>query len=296
MSVESSRTFHGAHIALAASTFGDEQGTAIVFLHGGGQTRHSWNRAARALAARGWFAISLDLRGHGESGWHPDGDYSLDAFAADVNAVLADLGRPAVLIGASLGGLASLIAVGESDDQDDRVLSLVLVDIATRGQPVGVERVHGFMAAAATGFESLEDAAEAIARYNPGRPRPRSLEGLRRNLRQNEDGRWYWHWDPRFLDDRERFTGNTERLERAAQSLTIPVLLVRGGTSELISREDAEHLLGLVADAELADVAGAGHMVAGDRNDVFTGEVAGYLARRLPVPSEVDPDIGGPVP
>jgi pimeloyl-ACP methyl ester carboxylesterase len=134
------------------------------------------------------------------------------------------------------------------------------------------------------GFGSLEEVADAIAVYNPHRPRPSDLSGLRKNLRQRPDGRWAWHWDPRFISGRFGSQDETrsslvdpERLRVAAKKLTIPVLLVRGRMSDLLSEEGAQELLELVPHARLADVAGAGHMVAGDRNDLFNDAVVSFL-------------------
>src|SRR6188472_1095206 len=90
---------------------GDPTAPAVLLLHGGGQTRHAWGSTAAILAARGWRTLALDARGHGRSDWVADGDYSLTAFAVDVRDVIDHLGGSTspVLIGASLGGLTSLL-------------------------------------------------------------------------------------------------------------------------------------------------------------------------------------------
>ena len=135
------------------------------------------------------------------------------------------------------------------------------------------------------GFASLEEAADAIAAYNPHRPRPKDLSGLAKNLRQREDGRWVWHWDPAFVsgkfgsaDETRASVVQPDRLERAVDALRIPTLLVRGRRSDLLSEEGAREFLARVPHAEYADVAGAGHMVAGDRNEVFNRAILGFLA------------------
>src|SRR5207247_1979687 len=132
-----------------------------------------------------------------------------------------------------------------------------------------------FMTRHLDGFDSLEDVADAVAAYAPHRPRPTDVDGLRKNVRQRDDGRWYWHWDPLFVSgrlggpDEPRTFLNEDRLEAAARSLSIPTLLVRGRLSDMVSVEGARRLQELVPHAEWVDVAGAGHMVAGDRNDAF---------------------------
>ncbi len=273
-------------LTLAADVGGPPDGPTVVLLHGGGQTRHSWDGTLRVLVESGWRGWSVDLRGHGESDWAPDGDYSLDAFAGDVAAISAGLPRPPVLVGASLGGLASLVAVAESDEQERTARALVLVDVAHRIEDEGRDRIGAFMTGHLDGFASLEEAADAIAAYNPHRPRPKDLSGLAKNLRQREDGRWVWHWDPAFVsgkfgsaDETRASVVQPDRLERAVDALRIPTLLVRGRRSDLLSEEGAREFLARVPHAEYADVAGAGHMVAGDRNEVFNRAILGFLER-----------------
>jgi pimeloyl-ACP methyl ester carboxylesterase len=278
-------------LTLGAHVEGPADGPPVVLLHGGGQTRHSWAGTVRVLGAGGWRAYSVDLRGHGESDWPEDGDYSLGAFAADIAAVVASFGRPAALVGASLGGMSSLVAVTGAADQPALASSLVLVDIAHRMEQKGRDRIGAFMNAKPEGFESLDEVADAIAAYNPHRPRPTDLSGLSKNLRQRDDGRWVWHWDPRFLTgirgsiDETRaseFAGKPGALETAVRSLVVPTLLVRGRSSDLLSEDAAHEFLQLVPHAEFADVAGAGHMVAGDRNEVFNQAILDFLDRHRP--------------
>jgi pimeloyl-ACP methyl ester carboxylesterase len=272
-------------LTIAAEAVGPDEGPAALLIHGGGQTRHAWGTTLRALGTAGWRALSMDLRGHGESDWSPDGQYRLDDFAADVAAVARSLGTP-VLVGASLGGLASLVVIGEQDPDAPPVASgLVLVDVAPRVEVAGRERIGAFMMGnIEEGFASLEEVADAIAAYNPHRPRPTDLSGLKKNLRQRPDGRWAWHWDPVFItgkmgsaDETRSSIIDPDRLSAAAAKVTVPVLLVRGRMSDLLSEEGAQELLELVPHAALVDVAGAGHMVAGDRNDLFNDAVVSFL-------------------
>jgi pimeloyl-ACP methyl ester carboxylesterase len=273
----------GRGLALAADRYGPEDGPPVVLFHGGGQTRHAWGGTAQVLGDKGWRATTVDLRGHGDSEWAADGSYDIDAFAADVRAVARAEPSPPVLIGASLGGLASLVAVAEAGPTDVAPVAsgLVLVDVAPRLEPAGVARIAAFMLGHIDGFASLDEVADAVAAYNPHRPRPTDLSGLRKNVRQRDDGRWYWHWDPRFLaggsTDEPRSFRNENRLEDAARSLTLPTMLVRGKASDVLSEEGARQLQALVPHARLVDVSGAGHMVAGDRNDVFNDAVVSFL-------------------
>lgn len=271
--------FEGAGITIVADAAGPEDATPVLFLHGGGQTRQSWGNAIAEAARRGYRAISLDLRGHGESGWSPDGRYDIELFADDIRAVIAALDRTPVLVGASLGGIASLIVAGYPPPA---VAGLVLVDIATRIEEQGGAEIGAFMTSAPDGFASVEDAADAVAAYLPHRPRPKDVSGLRRNLRLREDGRYHWHWDPAFIRPEAHGKREPTFLEDAARALDIPVLLVRGGLSKVLSRQGVQAFLEQVPHAEFIDVADADHMVAGDANDSFNDAVFSFLQRHVP--------------
>lgn len=271
--------FHAGDVRLAGERWdggSDARGT-VVLLHGGGQTRHSWSRTAQRLAERGWTAVALDLRGHGDSDWHPAQDYAIDGFVKDLVAFIATLDEPPVLVGASLGGITALLTVGE---QPGLARGLVLVDVVVQVEPVGVHRIRTFMTANPGGFGSLEEVADAIAAYNPLRPRPRNLDGLRKNVRLREDGRWYWHWDPAFMsiDDEPQRQIDSQRLRTAAAHVTISTLLVRGLQSDVVSDAGMADTLRRIPSARAVDVAAAGHMVAGDDNDVFAIALEDFLS------------------
>ena len=265
-------------VQIVGDAWGDPANPPALLFHGGGQTRHAWKGTAAVLAQRGYYATAVDLRGHGDSGWSPDGNYAPDRFAGDVRLMATSFGRKPILIGASLGGVSSLIAAGEAPQPIAR--ALVLVDIAPKIDLAGVSRIRGFMAAHIDdGFASLEQAADAIAEYLPHRRRPKSLDGLRKNLRLGKDGRYRWHYDPALVHDpsRQRDPNREARLTKAAQNLNVPLLLVRGGSSELVSAEIAREFVAKVPGARYVDVHGASHMVAGDVNDPFTDQVVAFL-------------------
>ncbi len=281
-------TFTGAEGNKLVGDAIGHHGRPVLLLHGGGQTRHAWRNTGDAIARAGMSAYAVDQRGHGDSEWVTSGRYTFEDFAADARELADQLAtragvRPAVA-GASLGGIAALTAEGVAAKQGREPLfsALVLVDITPRVDPSGVAKVQGFMREhARDGFASVEEAADAVAGYLPHRPRPRSNEGLKKNLRLHPDGRWRWHWDPRFLEGRGPDSINRAARElallEAARSLKRPVLLVRGGSSELVHEEHVREFLTLVPHASYADVAGARHMVAGDRNDQFSQAILKFL-------------------
>jgi pimeloyl-ACP methyl ester carboxylesterase len=273
---------------LVGDRYGDGA-RAAVLLHGGGQTRHAFADAAEALAEAGWTAFTIDQRGHGDSEWIADGSYRVFDFAADAaeiaRALTRRFGAAPVVVGASLGGMASMIAEGEAAKKKQPPLfsALVLVDVTPRIDLEGAAKIRGFMQARAQeGFANIEEAADAVAEYLPHRPRPSSNDGLRKNLRLHDDGRWRWHWDPRFFDGPQPVVADRHAQEAAridaARTLRIPALLVRGGSSELVREEHAREFLALAPHAKFVDVAGARHMVAGDRNDVFSAAILEFLS------------------
>lgn len=249
----------------------------ILMLHGGGQNRFSWKKTGQVLADHGFHVIAIDARGHGDSDRAPGAEYTVDALARDVAAVLGQIGRPVVLIGASMGGMTAILAAHQAGP--DAVTGLVLVDVVPRFEKDGSARIRDFMFSHVDGFDNLEQAADAIAEYLPYRKRPRNTEGLKKNLRLR-DGRWYWHWDPAFLTapSDDPFV-RVERLEQAAIDLRIPILLIRGKLSDVVSPEGVADFLAKVPHAQFVELADAGHTAAGDDNDAFSDAVVAFVTR-----------------
>ena len=268
-------------VRIAADSWGDPNGPLVLLMHGGGQTRHAWKGAGERLGAAGYFAVAFDARGHGDSDWANADGYGQDLMVEDLECVVTALdNRRPVLVGASMGGGTGLVAAGE-----DRVdaTALILVDVGPRIERGGVARIHAFMDQKPEGFTSLDEVAQAIASYQPHRTRPRALDGLGKNVRLGEDGRYRWHWDPNFRVGVRDLEARRERLEACSRQLALPTLLVRGGLSDLLSEEGAKAFLDLCPHSEYVNVSGAAHMVAGDRNDIFSDAVIEFLSRTVPV-------------
>jgi pimeloyl-ACP methyl ester carboxylesterase len=273
-------TWRGAGgITIAGDTWGDPRGPLVVLQHGGGQTRHAWKGAGQILGNTGYHAVAFDARGHGDSGWAPADQYGTDYMVEDLLRVVDALGgkRP-TLVGASMGGGISLVAIGEGHLE---AAALVLVDMAPRIEPEGARRIQAFMSQKPEGFDSLEEVAKAISNYQPHRPRPRKLDGLVKNVRLGADGKYHWHWDPARRRHRPG-AAYRERLHVCANQLKLPTLLVRGGLSDVLSEAGAQSFLAQCPHAEYINVEHAAHMVAGDRNDIFADAVIAFLNRVVP--------------
>lgn len=271
-------------IALTADIAGPAAAPTVILMHGGGQTRHSWHGAMHGLVAQGYRVVNYDARGHGDSDWSPEGDYSVQSLATDLEQLIAALApsRSIALVGASMGGLTAFYALGASATPPAE--ALIMVDITLRPATEGAKKIMQFMQANVDGFASLDEAADAVSAYNPDRPRPSDPSGLRKNLRER-DGRLYWHWDPRLVAmtpslEPPDFTAS---LIPVSSRVTLPTLLVRGGRSDIVDDDGVAELIRLVPQTEIHDVPGAGHMVAGDRNDAFNAAILSFLQRHMPL-------------
>jgi pimeloyl-ACP methyl ester carboxylesterase len=265
-------------LSLALEVHGEAGQPGLLFAHGFGQTRQAWAGSAVQLAQAGYRCISFDARGHGESARLPGGDYHMDQFVDDLARLARMQAAPPILVGASMGGLLGLVAAAELRPVPFR--ALVLVDITPRWETAGVERILGFMQAHPDGFADYAQAAEQIAAYLPQRRERKSEQQLRPLLRQNADGRLRWHWDPALLtgllDESARYQ---PRLLAAAARVEVPVLLLSGGRSDVVSRDTVQEFLHLVPHAEHIELAEASHMLAGDANDAFTRAIARFAER-----------------
>lgn len=265
---------------IVADTFGNPEDKPVIFLHGGGQTRHSWGDSAKTIASNGYYSIALDARGHGDSSWSELGNYTIEDLGKDLKEVIKQLGKKPALVGASMGGLTSLIAEGESEISISS--AIILVDIAPKTEQKGIERIFAFMASNKHGFASIEEAAESVSAYLPNRTKPKDHSRLEKNLRLRADGRYYWHWDMKMLELWKSITPDQQikhetRMYQAAKNLKVPTMIVRGGMSDVVSEKVMAEFLDEVPHVRSVNVSDAGHMVAGDSNHAFTNAVLEFL-------------------
>jgi pimeloyl-ACP methyl ester carboxylesterase len=265
----------GDGLELAGEAYGDSAAAPVLFFHGGGQSRSAWRGSARILGDAGYYAITFDLRGHGESEWAADGDYLLDAFGRDVERLLYQFERPVALVGASRGGQAALVG---GSRHPHRVRLIMLADVAPMMQDSGIDGIRAFFACSEYGFASLHEAADALAQHL-GQPRLPDPSGLRRAMRRDEYGRWHWHWDPA--------TGKAEFLHPPSEEQAMldaagrtksPLILVRAEHSHLVTDKGVATFRRLAPQLEVTVAKGARHMFTADRNDQFAADLLRQLA------------------
>ena len=269
---------------IAASSWGRDSDPLVILLHGGGQTRHAWGETGEKLSQNGFYVLSLDLRGHGDSDWHPNGEYGVDNYKKDIVSILKEIKKPAAFIGASLGGMTSLSIAGDPELRD-KCWALVMVDIGLYPNLEGSQEIVEFMHSGSEGFASIEEAAESVANYLPHRKRPRDNRGLEKNLRLKDDGRYYWHWDPRFLDSRPKEIPEDykEKQKSFAKVVETPTLLIKGAMSNILTQNEVDDFLEVITHSEFVEIKDAAHMVAGDRNDIFAAAAIDFLENHSPL-------------
>ena len=257
-------------------TTGKPTAPTVVLLHGGGQTATTWRRVSNVLADR-YYCVAPDLRGHGDTAWHPDGSYTLSGYAEDLRRLLdhLDIHRPH-LVGMSLGGQTSLHAACHGLD----VASLTLVDVGPRLVAGGGARISDFLAV--TSYPSFEAALDSAAEFSPKRTRQSLAESLTRSMRQQADGTWTWKWDPRRAASRDERARQAELLWPLLDQIRSSVLIVRGADSPLFSSELARDLCDTMQAngiaATLVTVAGAGHAVQTDQPDELAQILDGFFS------------------
>ncbi len=268
--------FWGDGLELVGEAFGDPAAPPVLFFHGGGQSRSAWRGSARIVGDAGFYGVTFDLRGHGESDWAADGDYLLDAYGRDVERLLQQFERPVTLVGASRGGQASLVG---GSRHPDRVRLIMLADVAPLMRDHGIDGIRGFFAEGAAGFGSLDQAADSLA-HHLDQPRIDDASRLARSMRQDAAGRWHWRWDPAtghadFLHP----PSEGEAILAAAARVTSPIVLVRAELSHLLTDEGVARFQKLAPQMQVVTAMGVGHMFTADRNDGFAAELLDWLSK-----------------
>ncbi len=259
--------------------WGAAEAPAVVLLHGGHQSAHAWDLVSLALA-RDYRVLALDQRGHGDSEWARDVDYSNHTMALDAEAFIAALGldRP-VLVGHSMGGRNAMLLAHRGQTA---LRGLVIVDIGPEISEKGRQSIGGFVRANEE-FDDLEEFVANVRKYDPYRPRAHIERTVKYNMLQRPDGKYISKCDPAprrlgLLAGR-RLRDNLT-LEAVAE-LRLPTLVLRGATSNILDPDAAERFRDALPEGELITVPDCGHNVASQNTKGFLDALAPFLKGRL---------------
>jgi pimeloyl-ACP methyl ester carboxylesterase len=234
----------------------------VLFLHGGGLNAHTWDLVCASLKLER-HCMALDQRGHGESEWSPEMDYTTESQVRDLEAFVDAIGLERfVLVGMSLGGVNAMAWAGR---HSRRIAGLVVVDVGPEVRTAGVRKIAAFTSEGAP-LASVDEFIERALAFNPRRDRELLRRSLLHNLRRMPDGRWMWKYDQRHRGkvDPDAQARRRDLLWSAVDTIECPTLVVRGAESDVFHDEDAERLAGRLRHGRWVRVEGAGHTVQGD--------------------------------
>lgn len=256
----------------------------LVFLHGGGQNAHTWDTVILGLDRP---AVSIDLPGHGHSGWRDDRNYWPWSNATAVASVLDQLGAtPAAVIGMSLGGLTTIRLASIRADLAPRA---IVVDVTPSVHQRAVEmtleeRGTTALIGGPKIYESFDAIYDETLKLSPLRTPSGVRRGVLHNARQLDDGRWRWRYDIGGRPDEESgnapesaATRSFEDLWDDVEKLAMPVMLVRGGASKFVLDEHEAEFLRRKPDLQVEVVEGAGHAVQSDQPMRLVGLIDGFV-------------------
>ena len=273
--------FDTGEVVVNYLTWGNGNGPPIVLLHGWAQNARSWDYTALSLCEK-YTVISVDARGHGDSTWATDGDYSAGAHQRDLDALFGHLDiKTVILIGFSMGGRSAYMSASR---RPDLVKALGIVDAGPINKRTGGQRIEQFVRLTDQ-LDSIEEFIDRIRAYNPRRSQRDIKDTLIHKVRQRPDGKWTWKYDPALRNpDRRPPPLPAGKAWKHLEDIKCPTLLVRGKESDVLATETADEMVTRMRDCTMVEVDGAGHMVAGDNPRTFIKLVKRWLDKVSPLP------------
>lgn len=250
---------------------GDASAPVAILLHGFNQTAHSWDEVAPLLRDEHRI-VAIDQRGHGQTEWARDKNYSRQAMVDDVRAIADHVGADRfAVIGMSMGAVHATLLAGQAGD---RVSSLVTVDWAPHVETAGIEKIK--LIALRT-WDSFDTAVREVMMFNQRRTEENVRERLSHSLREREDGQWTWKVDLMGFASDPRFSDGSETMWQHVSNVRCPALVVRGGDSDVLSEHAAAELEAKLSSGRGVTVPDAGHSVAGDNPGALHAAIAPFL-------------------
>lgn len=255
--------------------WGEPTARPIILLHGGALTAHTWDVVCLGLMPQ-FRCLTPDLRGHGDSDWAADGDYSTDAHRHDLEALLAHLELDrCVLVGNSLGGMTAVRYTAQRSP-GQQPPALVLVDVGPEMREAGRQRLRNFTGGPRE-LDSVEDFVDRAVAFNPLRQRDVLRRSLLNNLRQLPSGKWTWKYDPNRFGRGPHPPPTTAERWADVERIACPTLVVRGGRSDMFYDEDAAKLAATLHDGRWIKIDHASHTVQGDQPLALLNAIRDFL-------------------
>ena len=258
--------------------WGDQTSPTILLLHGFAQQAHSWDFVALSFCDR-YRVIVLDQRGHGDSSWSKDGNYSLDAFQNDLESIVEKLElKTFILMGLSMGGRNAIMYAANNPD---KVSAVVIVDASPQNMEQGAANIRNFVEQDDQ-VSSLEEFVERIHRFNPRRDPIHIRSSIVNNVKQLENGKWTWKYDKLLrkhgLPSSTQDSGITDKLWRSVETVICPTLVVTGAKSDIVSKQTLRRMIQRLQNGHESIVNDAGHLVMGDNPSGFEKAVSAFIA------------------
>ncbi len=251
---------------------------ALVLLHGFQSHAHTWDTFSRAMADT-YHVVALDQRGHGDTSWAPDGNYTPEAFIRDIVGFIDALElAPAVLVGHSMGGRhAAMVAA----DYPDKATKVIIVDTPAE-LPAAIRDMMAQQPESDTPpqpeiFETFEEVIRNGMRQYPLTPEAELRHANYHNLYRGADGKWRWRWDPTLLESRRLNRSLRLDLYPYLQRIQCPTLLIRGQQSPLLTPEIAQKMVQSLPHGRVVDIPETAHTVNADNAAAFNTLTAAFL-------------------
>ncbi len=255
--------------------WGDPGKPGVLMLHGASQQAHSWDFISLGLSSE-YHVLVLDQRGHGDSDWAPDGDYSIEAAQGDLDGIVDALGLADFnLMGHSMGGRNSFVWASRHPGM---LRSLTIVDTGPETVRQGSDRIRRFRELP-DNLDTFEEFADRVQEYT-GRSREQVLGALQYSIRQGADGKWTWKYDKVMRQSgRTESYWTPEQLWDCVKRIDCPTLVTRGDRSDIFAAETMDRMCEDIADCTCVTIANAGHLVQGDNPVDFLAAARAHLAR-----------------
>ena len=257
--------------------WGSPDNPVILLLHGFAQQAHSWDFVALSFADK-YRVIALDQRGHGDSEWATDGDYSPEIQQVDIRAIIHALSLDQfILMGLSMGGRNAFTYAANAPG---KIKALIIVDSGPQNLEKGSQNIRNFVEQDDE-LNSVGDFVARVMKYNPSRDPIQIRGSIIHNLKQLPNNKWTWKYDKSLRAPGARSRMITPelalRLWGYLESLQCPTLVVKGDRSDVFSERTADEMHSRIPMSKLAVVENAGHLVTGDNPSGFQKVVTKFI-------------------